>query len=222
MGRGMAVLLAAGMGCLAGTDPRPKPEEYPASAKAGSIGVGAEYRVRSVSGGGQTWTTKDYLVVEVALYPARGERIEVSHGQFTLRLNGKKNTLLPQAPAFVAAAFKYPDWERRPTVVAEGGMGDVGVIVGRPPATERFPGDPRPRRQRLPAPPRAPEGVPGAEPRETPKPEEVVVECALPEDPAAGPVAGYLYFPFKGKTRSVRAVELLYAGPGGGAVLKLL
>jgi hypothetical protein len=221
-----ALLLAAGP--LAAQGPygataKPKPADYPVHAPAGDAWLGAEYHVRSVLARGQTIVVQDYLVVEVALYPPPGKPLAVSTGQFTLRLNGKKLLLYAQAPGFVAAALKYPDWERRPTLVATGGIGDAGVIIGRPEQVERFPGDNRPSRTRLPRPPRAPapEDPSGLAEEEPPKPEELVVEAALPGGEAKGPVSGYLYFAHKGKTKSIRTLELLYEGPGGGATLRL-
>lgn len=49
------------------------------------------------------------------------------------------------------------------------------------------------------------------------KPEELVVQTALPEGSRRGPVSGYLYFAYKGKTASIKTLELLYED----AVLRL-
>lgn len=88
---------------------------------------------------------------------------------------------------------------------------------------ERFPGDPRPGRTRLPAPSKAPPPDYGAGvDREEPlRADEAVAESALREGEASGPFSGYLYFPFKGKTKSIRSLELLYQGPAGSATLRL-
>lgn len=207
-----------------GTTPKAKATDYPVHAQAGGAWLGAEYLVRSIPVRQQTLVTQDYLVVEVALYPAPGQPLLVSDAQFTLRLNGKKQVLHAQAPGFVAASLKYPDWERRPSLVGYGGLGDAGVIIGRPEQTERFPGDNRNSRTRLPAPPRAPapEDPSGLPKEEVPPPDQLVVEAALPGGAARGPVGGYLYFAHKGKTRSIKTLELLYEGPAGKAVLPLL
>jgi hypothetical protein len=180
--------------------------------------------VRSFQGRNQTFVADDYLVVEVAIYPPKGKDLLLFSGHFTLRVNDSKRALMPVPPSFVAASLRYPDWERRPSVVAGAGAGDASVIIGRPPATERFPGDPRPGQTRLPRPPRAPDqGPPGAVERdEPPKADEVVVETALPQGTLSSPASGFLYFPFKGKTKSIRSVKLLYHGSAGTATLKLL
>ncbi len=221
------LLLAVGLLCGQGpygTSARPTAADYPIHAQMGEAWLGADYHVRSVLARGQSIMVQDYLVVEVALYPPPGKSLAVSAGQFTLRLNGKKQLLHAQAPGFVAAALKYPDWERRPTLVATGSVGNAGVIIGRPEQTERFPDDNRPTRTRLPAPPRAPapENPSGLDKEEPPKPEELVVEAALPGGEFKGTVSGYLYFAYKGKTKSIRTLELLYEGPAGAAALRLL
>ncbi len=215
-------MLAATLAVAAGVEPRPKPEDYPAHARTEQAVFGAEYLVRTFSARRQTFLIPDHLVIELAAYPERGRRFLLAAGHFTLRINGKKSLLFPQTPGMVAAALKYPDWERRPELVVGGGVGDRGVIVGGRDPVERFPGDPRPRQTRLPAPPRVPAGAPGVEKEADPLPEELVVEAALPEGEIAHPVAGYLYFAYKGKPKSVRKLELLYNGPAGQCVLRLM
>lgn len=197
--------------------------DYPAHARAGNLAIGAEYMVRSFSGRGHTFATGDYLVIEVALFPPRGETVEVSSGAFSLRINGKKRALLAQSPGMVAASLKYPDWDEPRRLEVGGGLGDAGVIYGRPEPVERFPGDPRARNP-LPRPPRAPDppNPSGIERRPPPAADEIAVESALAEGPTRAAVAGYLYFPFRGKTRSIKSLHLLYAGPEGEAVLPLL
>jgi hypothetical protein len=181
-------------------------------------GVTAEFQVRSVSAGGETFITPDYLVVEVTVTPPDRREIVVSHSQFTLRMNSKKQLLFPQAPAFVAASLRHPDWEMRPNVMAQAGP----VILGRPQVTERFPGDPVPAQGRLPRPPQAPapEDRSGIE-KERKRPEEAVVEAALPEGPAALPVKGYLYFAHRGAIKKIKSLELIYRGPAGDMNIKL-
>ena len=217
-----AALAAAQAPAPRGTGPKPRAADYPAHTQAGQLAIGAEYMVHSFSGSGQTFVAEKFLVVEVALYPPRGATITVQAGHFALRVNGKKQAILAQAPGFVAASLKYPDWEYRPRLEGYGGAGNAGVILGRPAPTERFPGDPN-ARNRLPAPPRAPEpdNPSGADRPPQVTADEVAVESSLPEGPSRGPVSGYLYFPYTGKTRSIKSLELDYTGPEGEAALKL-
>lgn len=190
-----------------GTAPKPSAAGYPAHADLGKFAIGAEYNVRSVGGEKEMFVVPEYLVIEVAVYPAKGQRIEVTSAHFMLRINGKKkNTLFPQTPAMVAASLKYPDWEQRPSLVMSGGYGDGQIIVGRPRDVARFPGDRREDQRRA---PRPQIGDPQqAKPGMTA--EEVAVDRALPTGPTAGPISGYLYYFFKGKPKSIKSLELIY------------
>jgi hypothetical protein len=191
-----AILLWCALPLLAqtaprGTEPKLKAADYPAHALAGDVAIGAEYMVHTFGRAGQTFVADKYLTVEVALYPPRGESLMVSTGNFSLRLNGKKQALVPQAPGFVAASLKYPDWQQERRLEGYGGIGNAGVIIGRPRPTERFPGDPTARTP-LPPAPRAPEpDNPSGMEKQPPSPADVVaVESSLPEGPASGPVSG--------------------------------
>jgi len=205
-----------------GHDPREKPADYPVHATIGNVGIGAEYLVHSFSGDRQTFYTPDYLVVEVAVYPAREAAVQIGNGTFVLRINGRKQTLYPDAPGFVAASLKYPDWERRMNVEAQASAG-ADVIVGRPQTVERFPGDPRPGQSRLPRAPKAPESDPrsGAERQEPVNVADVIAATALPEGMTASPVSGYLYFRYRGKTKSIKSLELVYQSKDGPVSLVL-
>jgi|YNPNPStandDraft_1061719.scaffolds.fasta_scaffold04088_3 hypothetical protein len=215
-----AGMLSAWMLWAGGLDPRPSPKDYPAEAKLAAAALGAEYLARGVAARGRTFLLDGYLVIETAMYPERGRSLAVSAGHFTLRVNGKKAALAPQTPGMVAASLKYPDWERRPELTVGGGVGDAGVIIGGRRPGERFPGDPRPRQTRLPEAPRVPAQT-GVDREPAPSPEEVVVEAALPEGETAQPVAGLLYFAYRGKTKGIRSLELLYNGPAGQCALRL-
>lgn len=211
--------------CLAGgVEPKAGPEAYHAHVKLPTLSIGAEYLVHSFSGQGRMYVTPDYLVIEAGVFPEKRSEFQVNTGNFSLRVNGKKTVLLPQTPGMVAASLKYRDWQDRSNIALGAGVGDAGVMVGGPPLpSERFPGDRREGRTRLPAPPRAPDpdSPTGQSQPETAPAHEVVVETALPEGAFHTPVAGYLYFAYKGKIKSIRSVELLYNGPAGAASLRL-
>ena len=50
-----------------------------------------------------------------------------------------------------------------------------------------------------------------AEDKEPPKSDaEAVVEAALPEGPTLGPTKGLLYFPYRGKLKGLKTLELLW------------
>ncbi len=202
------LVLAVGLACVIaaaqqGTEPRRNPQDYPVCAEAGGALLGVEYLVRSAGTGNEMFIIPEHLVIEVAVYPAKGQPVDISAGHFTLRVNGKKTVLFAQTPGMVAAGLKYPDWGMRPTLVGTAGIGDGTVVIGRPRRVERFPGDTRPAQTS----PRM--STTTADPNEL-RPEEVVVEAALPEGATAGPVSGYLYFFYKGKPKKIKSLELLY------------
>lgn len=216
--------------CVSALHAQPRPleprqaKEYAASGRLEGFTLAADYLVRSLGGDDKMYFARDYLVVEAAILPDPGKEPQISATHFVLRVNGKKPELTAQPPGFVAAAMKYPDWERRPELVAHGSINDRGVIVGREAPVERFPGDQRPAQQRLPRLPRAPDNTDrsGLETQPETPPDQFAVERALPSGAVKGPVAGYLYFYWRGNTKKIRKVELLYNGAGGNAILTLL
>lgn len=191
---------------FAGTEPKAKPEAYPVHGRAGDIAIGAEYMVQSIATPRATFIAKDYLVVEIAVFPPRtGAMVKAS--DFTLRLNGAKRELLAQTPGMVAASLKYEDWGRQRGLTAQAGP----VIIG-PRASGRFPGD---ARQPLPRPAPAPESAAPEVERETVDPSDAVDAAALNEGPARQPRSGYLFFPYTGKLTKIKTVELVYRPESG-------
>ena len=208
----MRLSLAAALSCialLAGTEPKSKPEEYPVHGRAGDTTIAAEYMVQSISTPKASFIAKDYLVVEVAVFPPRtGTMIRAS--DFTLRINGAKQELLTQTPGMVAASIKYDDWRGRRGVVAQAGP----VIIG-PRTSGRFPGDnrePLPRRQ-----PGPDDAAPEVE-RESVDPSDTIDAAALNEGPARQPRSGYIFFPYTGKLTKIKTVELNYRPESGEPV----
>jgi hypothetical protein len=204
----LLLLLAAAVAIGQGTDPKPKAEDYDVHAETPKGALGAESMVHSFSGQGQTYIAKDYLVIEVALYPPKDETIQVHSFDFSLRINGK-TTLQPVSPSVVASALQHPDWQQQDRHVAAGaGVGNTSVILGRPTAS-RIPGGPEPQRLPRTSDPVDHSGI-DREPRI--KAEELVVQTALPEDPHRGPISGYIYFPYKGKPSAIKSLDLLFEG----------
>ena len=184
-------------------------------AQARSADVGAEFMVHSFSGSEQTYLVKGFLVVEVALYPPEGRTVDVHSGNFMMRVNGRKQELLPQPPSLVASALTHPEWDGPSRVEAGAGMGDARVTLGqhRP---AQIPGIPMPAQ--VPQSTRVPKDDPsGLPPRELVKPEKLVLDTALPQGEARRPVSGFLYFAYSGKASSIKSLELRYED----AILKL-
>ena len=185
-----------------------KANEYPVHAAWPRFEIGAEYLVHSIPAENGSLFAKDYLVVEVAIYPAK-QPVMISDAHFTLRMNGKKSVLTAENASFVAASIKYPDWEERPRLVGTAGIGDGSVSVGAPVPTERFPGDPSARRP-VGMPHKEPETDAAGNPRPDKSVDDLIARAALPEGEARTPRKGALFFAFKGKLKSIRSLELIY------------
>jgi hypothetical protein len=119
-----------------GTKPKAGATEYPAHAEMKDGALGAENLGHSLSAAKGVTLVRDYLVVEVALY-AKNAPVKIRNEQFLLRINGKKAVIGAQTAGMVAASLKYPDWESRPRLVAGGGIGNAGVILGQPDPVRR-------------------------------------------------------------------------------------
>jgi len=204
MGRGLSIALMTVCAATAQNDPR-KATDYPAHASWPKFEIGAEYMIHSIPTEKGDLYTRDYLVVEVSIYPGKTP-IEIASGAFTLRLNGRKDVLNAEPPGFVAAALKYPDWEQHPTLVATGQLGDATVSVGQPPNPGRFPQDPN-RDRRLPEPRQDTDTVKVDQNIDI---DEVVKFASLPDVTTNERVKGCLYFRYSGKIRSIHTVDLEY------------
>src|SRR4029077_5088291 len=73
-----------------GMPARVAPTEYQAHGEAGPLTIAADFTGHSVATPEATYTTEDYVVVEVGLFGAPGARAKLSTGDFSLRINGKK------------------------------------------------------------------------------------------------------------------------------------
>ncbi len=205
--------------CLAGTEPRKGAGEYPAHANVAQGDLGAEFLSRayeSVDGG---FFSRDYLVVEVALFPFKGPAaLALKPGDFRLRLNGSTREWPAATAGQVAAAIRNPEIDGpRPNVVAGGGIGPGVVVIGQPRRVERFPGDPEARVPNRPNPTGEKAGPTNLE-----KSAEAVTRYALDTvkvDQAGA--SGLVYFYWRGKVKDLKRIELVYEGEGGKAVIRL-
>jgi hypothetical protein len=208
------LLFLAVSAAFAQTTPKAKPEDYPVQAHAmvqgKHVDVGAEFMVHSFSQGEESYIAPDFLVVEVALYPAADDALKVDRSEFKLRINGKKQSLEAQPPQLVASSLTHPEWQNRPRMEGGGGLGGIGVGIGRPRPVD-IPGQPPQPGTRLPNPTPAPRDDNGVEREPRIKPEELVLRTAFPTGEFRKPTSGFLYFPYKGKIASLKSIELLYA-----------
>ncbi|HVX65812.1 MAG TPA: hypothetical protein VHA11_04375 [Bryobacteraceae bacterium] len=203
------VALAAALYGQSGTTPKAAPSGYPAQARAGELSLGAEYLIHSLPAPGGNFFLEKYLVVEVAVYPPADRALDLTNGMFTLRVFGKKKQeLRPDSPGMVAYVVEQGDWRRPTGLQAAAGP----VVLGAPERVPRFPGDPTaPQPRTQPVPPQAPGGI---ERPAAATASDAIREAALPEGPAKGPVSGFLFFPYKGKLKSIESAQLVFHGAG--------
>ena len=190
-----------------GMPPRATPADYLSHAQAGTLTVAAEFAGHSIPTlEGSTLASEEYVAVEAGLFGPAGERIKLSIGDFALRINGKK-TLYPAMPyGLVAKSAKDPEWEppekieeRKSKTSVDSGGGSGGL---------------------------------NSEPKPSPTPIKIplatqrawaqrVQKVTLPEGDRALPVAGLLFFEYRGKREKILSLELIYTGPSGKATVTL-
>jgi hypothetical protein len=183
-----------------GLPPRAAPTDYQAHAQAGAVTVVADFMGHAVPVPEGPLSTEDYVVIEAGLFGPPDARIKLSIDDFSLRINGKKTPLSSQPYGLVTKSLKDPEWT--PPGAAEpkskssfgtGGQSDSNL----PPAPVHVPIE----LQRAMA--------------------RHVQKAALPEGDRALPQAGLIFFPYRGKTQTIRSIELNYTGPAGQATLTL-
>jgi hypothetical protein len=195
-----------------GVPPRRNASEYPAhqlgKAGANPASIGAAIvppdQVRKLF---SSEISRDFIVVEVAMYPADGGSFEADRFDFGLKMGDR--VAHAESPAGVAMpdANRGPDMRGPdPKINVEH---EVGVVYSR--TNDPYYG----KRSGVGVyegttvsnapPPRSAPTPSSADPRAM---EEKLRDKALPEGPTARPVAGYLYFP--AKKRKGDALELQY------------
>ena len=193
------VFLATILYCSAqGLPPRAAPTDYQSQGAAGSVTIGAEFAGHSVPTPEGPLNTEDFVVVEAALFGS--SKLTLSPGDFSLRINGAKKPTPAQPYGLVIESVKDPDWappkkDDKPKTSI--GSSDRGGGGNEPPAPVKIPIEV----QRAVA--------------------QRVKKASLQEGERALPQAGLLYFPYRGKAKSIHSVELIYSGPAGSATLQL-
>lgn len=182
-----------------GMPPRSSPADYQAHAQAGKVTVAAEFMGHSVPRPEGSLATEDYIVVETGLFGSPGEQIQMSTDNFSLRINGKK-MLSSQPYGFVLSSLKDPNWvppDQGEEKKSKGGLSTGGQSDTGPPPPVHVPIE----LQRAMA--------------------QYVQKSALPEGERVLPEAGLIFFQYRGKTKGIHSLELIYTGPTGKATLAL-
>jgi hypothetical protein len=163
--------------------------------------MGADYLVHSIPASTGYVIANNYLVVEAALFGPRNTTVNLSLDNFVLRINGTM-TLEAHTPSEVAYSIRNAD---------------RGFLN-----PQRAAGDPN-RSPPVGPPTRVPTSPNNSGYDKAPPPplEQQVTLVALPMGQQKLPVAGTLFFPFKGKTVSIKSLDLIYSDPAGKLTLKL-
>ncbi len=178
-----------------GVPPKPQPGDYPAHASAKTATIAAAIvppdRVKKIF---DSDTAKNYVVVEVAIYPQDNRAFNVDLIDF--ELNTGEQFVRASEPGIMAS---NPPASKRPTLGAGGPtvMAETGIYVSR----ETDPTTGRPRTSTGTYQGVAVTNYPTQDPQPPPAPspkqgdiDAKLLQMALPSGTALDPVAGYLYF----------------------------
>ena len=202
-GQGQNTESKGGQSEAKGMPPRATPGDYQAQAQAGAVTIAAEFTGHSIPTLQGPLTTEDFVAIEMAMFGSPGARIKLAADDFSLRINGKK-TPLPSLPyGMVLGSLKDPEWEppeaaksKSKSSLSSGGK-DEQSDPNAPPPPVKIPIEvQRAMAQR-------------------------VQKGTLPEGDRPLPLAGLLFFQYRGKAQGIHSVELIYAGAAGKATLTL-
>ena len=199
-------------------------QDYPAHAEWPEMDIGVDYTIHSYSDGAQMYFTKDFLVLEIAVFPKKA--IDLSEGSFLLRVNNARHPIEPAAPEFVAASVRNAGWTTQPHMEASAGMGNAGVVLGAPPTIGRFPGDPNGQnypRKPYPQPPGVPTTDDSSPAKQAPEKDaaQIAIAAALRTGHLERPAAGNIYFAYAGNAAKIKSLTLIYHSPQGDQEIRI-
>lgn len=189
-----------------GLPPRAAPRDYQAQGKAGKVNIGADFVAHAVPTMESPLMSEDYVAVEIAFYGGTDGKTVLSFEDFSLRINGKKSPIPAQQYGMVMKSLSDPEWI--PDVPAEGPKSKTGLSGSAGGAGLGGGGsDPK-------VPPKMPFPLRRAM-------EQKAQKSALPEGERTLPIAGLIFFPYRGKDDGIHTVELIYNGKEGKATIGL-
>jgi hypothetical protein len=222
--------LAAVLACFAvfafaapkGTVARSTALKYPAHAEQDGVAMGAvlltsqEARSNFVSD-----LNHCCLVVEVALYPQKGQNLDVSLNDFSLRTIGTDNAVKAASATLISGTLQKKAAASRDVVVSpSAGVGYESGVVYDPMTGQPRRGGGVYTQTGVGVGIGSPGGQGGSTDADRKVMEAELDEKGLPEGALATPAAGYLYFPLAKKTKNAH-YELEYMLNGNKAVLRL-
>jgi hypothetical protein len=222
--------LAAGLACFAvfafaapkGTVARSAALKYPAHAEQDGVAMGAVLLTSQEA-------RKDFvsdvnhccLVVEVALYPQKGQNLDVSLNDFSLRTIGSDSAVKAASATLISGTLQKKAAASRDVVVSpSAGVGYESGVVYDPMTGQPRRGGGVYTQTGVGVGIGSPGGQGGGTDADRKVMEAELDEKGLPEGAAVTPVAGYLYFPLAKKTKNAH-YELEYMLNGNKVVLRL-
>ena len=188
---------------IQGLPPRASATDYSAQEKVGKFTIGADFVGHAVPTMQGPLMSEDYVAVELAFYGPPDAKATISFQDFSLRINEKKTPLPSQQYGMVMKSLSDPEWIP-PTVEGDKSKGGISGAVGGGGNA----GDPKPLPPKMPFPLRR-------------AMEQKAQKSALPEGERPLPVAGLVFFSYRGKDQGIQTVELIYNGPAGKTTLSL-
>jgi hypothetical protein len=182
---------------------RPTPADYQTAVRTGNYTLAVDFDAHGVPTSDGVFSTEEYIVFEVAFYGPPGTRLALGYQDFSIRINGRKTPTPSQPFTFVFKTLKSPEWEATlEPVKKESGNGINAGGGGQ--AADNTP----------PPKPKMPIDVER-------KMELRVQKASVPEGERPLPVTGLIFFPYSGKTKGIRSMDLIYAGPAGKATIPM-
>ncbi len=182
-----------------GLPPRAAPSDYQAQGKVGEVTIAADFAGHAVPTPEGPLSDEEYIVVEAAFFGAPGAKLQLTEGDFSMRLNGNKKALPSDPYGLVVGSVKDPEWE--PPVKTEKNKTSIGSGGGN-------------QQDGPPTPPKVPFEVQR-------KLSLRVRKASMPVGDRELPEAGLLYFKYRGKEKQIHSIELIYSGAAGPLTLEL-
>ena len=201
-----------------GLTPRGSPADYPvyestSNSTIAAVRVKSEQVAKTLS----TGIDRNYVVVEVAVYPEGGATVDVQYSDFALRFAGRQETF-PVTPKEASVPWRENGGIKDRVQVTT----ETGVIV----ATQKDPVNGRQTSVGTYERVGVAVGNPGPPDQPPPGPDPSVVEerlqaRALPQGKTSKAIAGYVYFPRPPKNPKDNSSTLVYFKDGKSIDLTL-
>lgn len=183
-----------------GLPARVSPNDYQTQTKVGNVTIAADFDGHSVPTADGILSTEDFVVVELGIYGPADSHLQISLDDFTLRINGKKQTIRSVPSAMLGTTLKDPEYVAPEAVAAQKAKTSIGTGGGNsndPPPVIHIPLDVQ-RSWALHA-----------------------LKASLPLGDRPLPQAGLLFFQYRGKVQNIDSAELIYTGAAGKVTIKL-